>query len=455
MEVRYIAEHWLVVFLLVIREGIKDMRFSKINLLLLGNSLILSIIIMLFLSLGFSNRIDAVVLLAFMMYQLVLIFRNSKNIFDMDFVFTLVWFTSMSLSVLQLHPVQVNWSITSWICFLGAYVFYLIGSLVETNLHQVKNNVFALNKNNTKISIYLLLILISVPFIIEVLHSGIPAFSGSMSAYKDFAMPIIHYLTVSCVLLPPFIIFYFVKFETSFFDKIIFSVIFIYSITIPILIVSRQLIILALILSVLSYYFASNKTLGLRNAILLLCVLCVVWLITSGLRNQNEDYLNTVFEYNLFKINLPLSLKNVYSYIAWNFDNFNYNIQFIEFKFGKNFLEPFLSFFGARKFLPDDFFSTTLPNIFETYTTMPITYNGYQDFGILGVFLYMCFIGYICQFFKDNSKLSFFNFMEYALCIYGLAMSFFTSFFSSTNFWAYLIILIFIKHIVSHYRIKV
>lgn len=197
------------------------MRFPKINLLLLGNSLILSLIIIFLLSFRISNGIIVVLLLAFMTYQLVLIFRNSKSPFDMDFVFTLVWFTSMSLSVLQLHPVQINWSITPWICFLGAYIFYLIGSLIEMNLHQVKNSAFVLNKNNTKSSIYLLLMLISVPFIIEVLHSGIPALSGSMSAYKDFGIPVIHYLTVSCVLLPPFIIFYFVKFESSFFDNVL------------------------------------------------------------------------------------------------------------------------------------------------------------------------------------------------------------------------------------------
>lgn len=430
------------------------MRFSKINLLLICNSLIITTIILFLLSINVSNSIIVILLLAFMIYQLSLIFHSSKNLFDMNFVFTLVWFMSLSLSVLQLHPIQVNWSMTSWICFLGAYLFFLIGSLVEISCHASTNVYFILNKDSTKFSIYLLLILVTIPFIIEVLHSGIPAFSGSMSAYKDFAMPFIHYLTVSCVLLPPFIIYYFVKFNSSFFDKVIFPTILIYAVSIPILIVSRQLIILTLILSVLSYYFASDKIPKLSNAVLLLVVLFILWIITSALRNQNESYMNAVFEYNLFKINLPLSLKNAYSYVAWNFDNFNYNINFIDFKFGRNFLEPFLSFFGARKFLPDVFFNNELPNIFKTYTTMPITYNGYQDFGIVGVLFYMFFIGYICQFFKDNSKLSFFNFLEYALCIYGLSMSFFTSFFSSTNFWGYLIILIVIKHVVSHYRLK-
>lgn len=73
------------------------MRFPKINLLLLGNSLILSVIIIFLLSFRIFNGIIVVLLLAFMTYQLVLIFRNSKSPFDMDFVFTLVWFTSMSL----------------------------------------------------------------------------------------------------------------------------------------------------------------------------------------------------------------------------------------------------------------------------------------------------------------------------------------------------------------------
>lgn len=430
------------------------MKVKKIDIWITFISIAFSILVCMLAALHINNYILIGIMGLFMLYQVCSIYLKKRNIFDIDIIFIIVWLSSLILSLLKLHPIQIEWSLKAWFAFMATYASYFVGSLCGKINYRPKKYSFVMSAKNIELAINIAVILVIVPFTIEVMHSGIPAFSSSMSAYMDFSLPIIHYFTVSCVLIPPLVIYYLCKFKVSKLKLCVYFCWIVVSICIPILIVSRQLIILSIVISVLTYYYAVNRTPKLKNVVMLGISFVVFWIFISSLRNQDENYLNANFEYNLFKIDLPLSIKNIYSYVAWNFDNFNHNINYIDFKYGRKFIEPFLSFFGARKFLPSDFFSSTLVNIYPTYTTVPITYTGYQDFGLLGVVIYMIFIGYICYYFKANAKKDIFSNISYSLCVYGITMSFFTSFFSSTNFWGYLLILQIIRYMSSKYIIR-
>ena len=345
---------------------------------------------------------------------------------------------------------------------------------------------------------FVLPIVVLASFAFEVIVLGfIPLFSKQMDAYVRFHISGVHYLTVSCVLVFPFSFYVWKNCRLYKWQKIFIVIANLASATIPFLIVSRQLFFLYVLLAMFAVSLFGKFS---EWKIILVALLSIVvgWGSLSHFRRQSSDYLFYVFDKPKSSVNttvdndksaentdvgkntadatshtsndknekptseqpsssstgeteekkyvqhlnvLPMKLYQPYMYIAFNFDNFNYVVESQQqLTFGARTLFPFIALSGA-KFIFPQLVQLPVYQLNKFYTTYPIVYTAYSDWGILGVALYMLLIGYISGICTSKKTDNVIKGIFIGLVKYCLIFSFFTNFFANATIWFYFILL--------------
>lgn len=389
--------------------------------------------------------------------------KLNNDFFDTKAVFSGVWFCAIGLALLRLNSNQVPWENKTWICFLTAYISFLLG---YSMLGKKKKKQSISTAVEVKEPTFFLIILVNfvtaiVAFIYEVAVIGfIPALTHDQAAYVSFYVKGVHYFTVSIVLFVPLSILYLKKFirKSSKFKIALISICSIVALAIPVLIVSRQLCIMQTVLCLFAVYYGGKLN---RKKILLMALIIALgvlnWVIISDLRNQNDEYLREVFDAppvaqeiheekqpveRKFSSNVsqwPMTIYHPYMYISFNFDNFNYSVsQINRHSKGIYSLHPIVHMSPLIR-LYNEYPMHVYNAIYNTY---PIIYPPYYDFGIIGILIYMFFIGLLAKFSatwdKDNPFLQMIGY----LIKFALMFSFFASFFANTAFMFYVVILL-------------
>lgn len=365
------------------------------------------------------------------------VFMNSEGIFGG------VWFGIIGLACLQLHQFQVNWSVMTWFYLVMSYILFLLGYMLKR-----KNNISEKEKKKIPKKRFLLFLSLGVIcvcafLVVEIIiRKEIPLFSKNMSSYMNFGVTGLHYFTVcSCLIMPISIIYiHYYKNEFKVIDYIYVVVIDIISLLIPILIVSRQLLIITLVLTVAVISIVNKK---LEGKILIMVVVLgsMGWMLISQYRNQDDKYLKQALQ---IQDDCILSTKQmqVYMYLTCNFDNFNLNVGKLDkYYYGQKCAFPIFAFTGLKFKIPSTT-EDTLTRIVKNYNTYPLITEPYQDFGGIGICIYMLIIGIICGYIDslDNKKVS--NIIIKAIIKYCLAFSFFTNGFATPAIWFYIIAMI-------------
>jgi len=363
------------------------------------------------------------------------VFMNSEGIFGG------VWFGIIGLACLQLHQFQVNWSVMTWFYLVMSYILFLLGYMLKR-----KNNISEKEKKKIPKKRFLLFLSLGVIcvcafLVVEIIiRKEIPLFSKNMSSYMNFGVTGLHYFTVcSCLIMPISIIYiHYYKNEFKVIDYIYVVVIDIISLLIPILIVSRQLLIITLVLTVAVISIVNKK---LEGKILIMVVVLgsMGWMLISQYRNQDDKYLKQALQ---IQDDCILSTKQmqVYMYLTCNFDNFNLNVGKLDkYYYGQKCAFPIFAFTGLKFKIPSTT-EDTLTRIVKNYNTYPLITEPYQDFGGIGIC--MLIIGIICGYIDslDNKKVS--NIIIKAIIKYCLAFSFFTNGFATPAIWFYIIAMI-------------
>lgn len=378
--------------------------------------------------------------------------KKNTSLLNLEGMFSLGWMVSAGLSIFRLHPAQVAWNWKT-IAIVGMAPLLLtfgfeLSKRVSLNTTVRFLHADACNPKRVNAALIAASIIVLVAFGLDLLYSKeLPLVSKNQGSYMSFGMPMVHYLTVSCCLLPAL---YFDLFRRGFIsprkDFVASSLVAVCAV-IPILIVSRQLLILEVFLfaAVPLSDFKSLKGIRLRYVFLGVVVIVVGWLALSVFRNQSTAYLASVFLLPSTTSSSEMTLWQLYLYVAFNFDSLNYLVANLDsFTFGANTFFPVIALLKLKSFFPSELFSTSAYRALPTFTTYTFLLPSYMDFGTLGALLYPFFIGVFSGFVKRMSKSrnSVCGKLAELLVSYSLVISFFVSEFAQPIFWVYLLLLV-------------
>ncbi len=392
---------------------------------------------------------SGIVLLAAAVWLYACDIRRSGNLIHLRALFSLFWVGGEGLACMKLSSLSTDWSLMTWFCFLLAEVgFWFIYELFVRHFESdlPSGGRFRRYTGDAR-PVFHMLIALSVislaAFITEAAVLGfIPLFmTGVPHAYSEFHLTGIHYLTVSCVLVPSLCVLYFYMSDgrarmASYAAAAVFTLI---SLLIPILCVSRFQFVFAVILGLFTF-IALQKKFNPAWIVLIVVLIIPVYLIITVARSHDVAYLNSIFE--MKNPNMPIFITQPYMYVANNYDNFNCLVEALpSHSLGFKGLLPLWTFTGLKFFFPE---LTMYPIYVDKIelTTLTLFYDAYYDFGFLGVLFFSALLGVVSYFLVLMLR-EFRNpcgFLLYAQMAVYLCLSFFTTWFSNTTTWFYLVL---------------
>ena len=193
----------------------KILTNNKINTICIG---LLAFVFSIVFYYAGHNIISSLILI---IISFVLVYINKKEYgyyTNSVSIFSGIWLLTIGLSILRLHPIQVEWKFATWICLIVAFIFFLIGyylkifNFLKSKIKYTKNKI----DDNKKANLFLILIIFSfsvISIVIECCLCEIPLFSKDMYSYKKFGVFVLRYFGVSSALILPLSCFYIAKFK--------------------------------------------------------------------------------------------------------------------------------------------------------------------------------------------------------------------------------------------------
>lgn len=388
--------------------------------------------------------------------------KRTGNCIHLRGVFALAWVGGQGVSCLKLSRLAQDWTFLTWLCFLAAFVsFYFVFEIFEKRGRDNYNSyasrwkgqkrwhdfraceepVFICALAVTAVSLFC--------FILEAVVLGyVPFFlRGVPHAYSYFHITGVHYFTVSCVLVPALSVIFFHSNGGR--DRLRTGILIgadVIAVLIPILCVSRFQLILAAALAVITYLMMDIHIDPLQmiiSAAVLFIGLLTAYIILTIARSHDVEYLNGIFE--MKNSRTPIFITQPYMYIANNYDNFDCLVRAMasgcSHSFGLKMLFPLWALTGLKFLIP----SLTAFPLFTTkeeLTTVTLFYDAYYDFGILGVVLLGCLLGFLAWYLTDMVKhiRNPIGYLLYAQIAVYFGLSFFTTWFSNPATWFYLVL---------------
>ena len=388
--------------------------------------------------------------------------KRTGNCIHLRGVFALAWVGGQGVSCLKLSRLAQDWTFLTWLCFLAAFVsFYFVFEIFEKRGRDNYNSyasrwkgqkrwhdfraceepVFICALAVTAVSLFC--------FILEAVVLGyVPFFlRGVPHAYSYFHITGVHYFTVSCVLVPALSVIFFHSNGGR--DRLRTGILIgadVIAVLIPILCVSRFQLILAAALAVITYLMMDIHIDPLQmiiSAAVLFIGLLTAYIILTIARSHDVEYLNGIFE--MKNSRTPIFITQPYMYIANNYDNFDCLVRAMasgcSHSFGLKMLFPLWALTGLKLLIP----SLTAFPLFTTkeeLTTVTLFYDAYYDFGILGVVLLGCLLGFLAWYLTDMVKhiRNPIGYLLYAQIAVYFGLSFFTTWFSNPTTWFYLVL---------------
>lgn len=457
-----------------------------------------------------TNALSGMLLLCAALLLYVLYQRRSGMILDPAALFSLAWLGGCGLSALKLSRLQTAWLPRTWLCFYLIFMGFSLGAALCGRLLRagagkrkrgnVKNADGATEKQRTlsgkagegegtgalvslrlRRAAYGLTAASLLAFLLEALLLGyVPLFTvNTPHAYSYFHISGVHYVTVSCVLVPSLVWLALTAEKAAggraeerktgegeiggggtkaglewMRRRAGLCLCFGLGFLIPLLCVSRFQLIFAAALLVFTILLQSNPEpryfLQRKRLLFLLgaaVLLLLAYLFLSVARAHSVAYLNGIFE--MRNPDTPIWFTQPYMYVANNFDNFNCLVRDLpEHTYGLRMLFPLFALTGL-KFLAPSLVSFPLYVTKTELTTVTLFYDAYYDFGVTGVFLFAFLLGgcmallvwFLQRLYRERQEERRVNpilfLIAAQLCFYCL-FAFFTTWYSNPSTWFYL-----------------
>ena len=411
--------------------------------------------------------IASIIMILLAIFLFVAEILQSRRIINVRGLFALGFIGGFGLSLLKLSKLSNDYNILTFMAVYIAYLSLYIGVFVKNKRMVVKNDNVAkvrVKKSDAiftsqEILLILLFVVTFLSFVAEVIILRfIPLFTlDTPHAYSSFHVFMLHYITTFYSFIPCFALCNYYIEPSRPKSKIFVIISYIYVVIMALLMVSRFQLILTVVLSafiVIIYKTKSSLKLNIskRSIIILISVIILflaLYIIITVNRAHDIEYLNGIFE--MKDERMPIFITQPYMYIAHNFENLNYMISNIfRFTFGRRVLYPFFTLTFVKKFFPI-VVESPYYIIKEELSTVTIIYDFYYDFGLVGVAVFCFLIGYIGKIIEDKAYAMIrvsepiknnYILILFALYCYFMLFSFFQTYFSLTDTWVYIIILV-------------
>ena len=353
------------------------------------------------------------------------------------------------MACMKLSRLHTDWTLMTWVCLALAYagfwgIFEILSRRYGTGHDSYSR--WRSFRGNPKPLFHMVCgvtVISLAAFLTEAAVLGyVPLFlRGVPHAYSEFHLTGIHYITVSCVLVPSISVLYFHTERGRGCERrmVTAAIMTGISLVIPMLCVSRFQFVFAVILAGFTYILLQKQFNPLYLAGLGAVVL-PVYLILTVARSHDVEYLNGIFEMKY--AGMPIFITQPYMYIANNYENFNCMVQVLpRHTFGLKGLFPFWALTGLKFAFPGLINFPIYVNKKEL-TTLTMFYDSYYDFGWPGVLIFSCILGLAAYLLtvKLRELRNPMGYLLYAQMGAYLMLSFFTTWFSNTTTWFYLIL---------------
>ena len=392
--------------------------------------------------------------------------KKTKRIINVRGLFALGFVGGFGISLLKLSKLSSEYNVLTFVAVFLAYFGIYLGTYYANRNSKEYNNIgaFAIEKSNKKLlpQDILMIVLFCVTFasfLTEVmLLKYIPLFTISTPhAYSEFHVFMLHYITTFYSFIPCIALCNYYIEPSRKMNKIWILASYIYVVIMALLMISRSRLILSIVLSVfiIIVYKGNDLKRIIRNKKVLIkiifasLVFLLLYILITIARAHDIEYLNGIFEMKNEKI--PIFITQPYMYVSQNFENLNYMINNIfRFTFGRRVLYPLFTLTLVKKFFPIVLDAPTYI-IKEELSTVTIIYDFYYDFGLVGIFGFCFLIGYIGTKLENKTYFVLSNGLSvknnyivvlFALYCYYMFFSFFQTYFSLTDTWVYIIILL-------------
>ncbi len=376
-------------------------------------------------------------------------YRRFGNWIHLRGLFSLSWVGGQGIACFKLSRLQSDWALMTWICMALAFVGFWLVFEVLTRLYGSGHDHYGRWRSFTGDSVPVFHMICAITavsiicFVVEAVILGyVPLLiRGVPHAYSEFHLTGIHYLTVSCVLVPSLSVLFFHMSQGRGKGWMAAAVTFmtVICLMIPILCVSRFQFVFAVLLAAFTY-ISLQKSFQPLYFLGILVILVPVYLILTVARSHNVEYLNGIFE--MKNTGMPIFISQPYIYIANNYDNFNCMVEVLpKYSFGLKGLFPLWALTGLKFFFPQ-LINFPIYVDKQELTTLTLFYDSYYDFGWIGVFLFSCLLGLAAYVLvvKLREMRNPLGYLLYAQMASYLMLSFFTTWFSNTTTWFYLIL---------------
>ena len=368
--------------------------------------------------------------------------RRTENPLHLRGLFSAFWVGGQGISCMKLSRLQTDWELKTWVCFLLALAaFWCVFGLAERKFGPAE----AGKQTGTGYGqgLFLAILILTAvslgAFLLEATVLGyVPLFvRGVPHAYSYFHISGVHYFTVSCVLVPPMaVVFFITEKNPGRFKRSAAAAAAGIALMIPMLCVSRFQLIFSVILSVITY-MQINGIRKIRYLIFAAAALIPLYVILTVARSHDVEYLNGIFE--MKNSNTPIFITQPYMYIANNYDNFNCLVRDLpSHTLGVKSLFPVWALTGL-KFIRPELTAFPLYVTKEELTTVTLFYDAYYDFGIAGVAAFSAALGLFSAWLmkKVSEGSNPFWHVFYGQAALYLMLSFFTTWYSNPTTWFY------------------
>ncbi len=372
-------------------------------------------------------------------------YHKSGNLIHLRGLFSAFWVGGQGIACLKLSKLQSDWSLLTWSCFFLAFMgFWITFEIMERLFGEGYRPIRKGRRGKSAVrplfvGVVVITTISLAAFLFEAAVLGfIPLFvRGVPHAYSEFHLTGVHYLTVSCVLVPALSVLFFLQGGSRRRERnILVLVMSLIALAIPILCVSRFQLIFAIALRVFTYCAYHRRVEPWLVGAAVLVVIPLYILLTVA-RSHDIEYLNGIFEMKNSKV--PIFISQPYIYIANNYENFHCLVSALPaHTWGIRSLFPLWALTGLKFVFP---YLISFPIYVnkEELTTVTLFYDAYYDFGIFGVVIFSCLLGFVCFLLVEKVKdmRNPIGYLLYGQMAIYMSLSFFTTWFSNPTTWFY------------------